>query len=221
MDIKKNIQNITQSLPSGCRLVAVSKTQPTGKILEAFEAGQMDFGENKVQELCQKFESLPKSIRWHLIGHLQSNKVKYVVPFVYLIHSVDSMKLLREIEKQASKVERIVDVLLQVHIAEEETKFGLDEKELFALLKQDDLALFSHVRILGLMGMATFTKDNTVIEAEFKKINMLFEKTKSMKLPQNVQFKELSIGMSSDYSIAINHGSTLVRVGSAIFGERN
>jgi uncharacterized pyridoxal phosphate-containing UPF0001 family protein len=131
------------------------------------------------------------------------------------------MKLLREIEKQASKVERIVDVLLQVHIAEEETKFGLDEKELFALLKQDDLALFSHVRILGLMGMATFTKDNTVIEAEFKKINMLFEKTKSMKLPQNVQFKELSIGMSSDYSIAINHGSTLVRVGSAIFGERN
>lgn len=219
MNIKNNIEKFTQSLPEGCRLIAVSKTQPVEKIKEAYAAGQRLFGENKAQELAAKYASLPKDIEWHMIGHLQSNKVKYIVPFVHLIHSVDSLKLLLEIDKQAGKVNRTINCLLQVHIAAEDTKYGFSETEIVETLQSEQFRSLKNIRINGLMGMATLTDDQVQIRKEFKSLRTLLDKTKAIGIP-SVTMKELSMGMSSDYAIAVEEGSTLIRVGTAIFGDR-
>jgi len=200
--------------------VAVSKTKPTQAVRELYEAGHRDFGENYVQELTEKQQQLPADIHWHFIGHLQSNKVKYIAPFVYLIHGVDSFSLLREINRQAAKNDRVIDVLLQVYIAKEETKFGLNAEELFALLKDPATGGLQHIRIRGLMGMASFTDDKNVIREEFRYIRSLFDRLKEISL-QNLDPVILSVGMSSDYTIAVEEGSTLVRIGSSIFGVRS
>lgn len=221
MNIRNNIEKFTQSLPPGCRLIAVSKTQRTEKILEAYHAGQRVFGENKVQELSTKYEALPKDIQWHMIGHLQSNKVKYITPFISLIHSVDSVKLLQEIDKQARKANRIIDCLLQIHIAAEETKFGFSEEEAFQLFQSETITHLSNIKITGLMGMATLTENVDQVRKEFRGLRSLFEKIKSQYANDRVDMKELSMGMSSDYTIAIEEGSTFIRIGTAIFGERN
>ena len=221
MNIKNNINILTQNLPAGCKLIAVSKTNPVEKIQEAYDAGQRVFGENKVQEIVPKYESLPKDIEWHMIGHLQSNKVKFIAPFISLIHSVDSFKLLEEINKQALRANRTISCLLQIHIAEEETKFGFSEDEVQELLRSDELGTLKNIVIAGLMGMATLTEDTRQIKKEFSGLRSLFEKLRSSSLPPSVQMKEISMGMSSDYHIAIEEGSTMIRVGSAIFGERH
>lgn len=221
MNIENNIKTIKQGLPTDCRLIVVSKTQLEGKILEAYQAGHRDFGENKVQELTQKYEALPKDIQWHMIGHLQSNKVKFIVPFVTLIHGVDSLRLLQEINKQGQKINRVIPCLLQVHIADEETKFGFAEAEIIQLMSSTELQNLPNIKITGLMGMATLTENTEQIRTEFKGLKTLLEKLKNMTLPTNVEMKELSMGMSSDYKIAVEEGSTLIRVGTAIFGERN
>jgi len=220
MNIKNNITEIKHNLPVTCQLVAVSKTKPNELILEAYNSGQRLFGENKVQELTDKYESLPKDIQWHMIGHLQSNKVKYIAPFVSLIHGVDSIRLLEEINKQGSKVNRVIPCLLQVHIAEEETKFGFSETELLEAVQSPALATLKNINVVGLMGMATFTNDTDQIRKEFRSLKMLFEKVKTVKLPGQVIMQELSMGMSGDYKIAVEEGSTMVRVGSSIFGGR-
>lgn len=219
MNVKNNIEKFTQTLSAGCRLIAVSKTQPVEKIKEAYAAGQRLFGENKAQELTSKYEALPKDIEWHMIGHLQSNKVKYIVPFVHLIHSIDSLKLLIEVDKQAKKVNRVVGCLLQVHIALEDTKFGFSESEVLETLETDQFNSLKNIRVQGLMGMATLTDNQDQIRKEFRNLKALFDKIKSMSIP-SVNMNELSMGMSSDYKIAIEAGSTLIRVGTAIFGER-
>jgi pyridoxal phosphate enzyme (YggS family) len=220
VDLKTIISNFKAELPQGVTLVAVSKTHPFEAVMDAYSAGQRIFGENRVQELLPKAEALPKDIEWHLIGHLQTNKVKYIVPFVALIHSIDSFKLLKEVNKEATKCNRVVDCLLQVYIASEETKFGLNEEELFELLSNTEIISFKNCRIVGLMGMATFTENRNQIRSEFQHLKELFEKVK-VKYPfLNPHFKELSMGMSSDFDIAIEEGSTLIRVGSAIFGDR-
>lgn len=222
MVIKNNIKALQAELNgTKCRLIAVSKTQPIEKVFEAYEAGQRLFGENKAQEMTAKYEALPKDIEWHMIGHLQTNKVKYIAPFVSLIHSVDSVKLLEEINKQAKKVNRKISCLLQVYIAHEETKFGFEPDEVIQFANQTLADKFSNLEIIGLMGMATFTANQEQIRAEFRSIRKLFDQLKSMTLPTNMQMNELSIGMSADYKIALAEGSTLVRVGTAIFGERN
>lgn len=220
MGIKNNIEQFTQDLSSGCRLVAVSKTQPVDKIEEAYAANQRVFGENKAQELTSKYEQLPKDIEWHMIGHLQSNKVKYIAPFVHLIHSVDSLKLLTEIDKQAKKVNRVINCLLQIHIASEDTKFGFSENEALEMLQSREFQSLKNINIVGLMGMATLTGDQAQIRKEFKALKNLFDKIKGLKIA-SVDMKELSMGMSNDYKIAMEEGSTLIRVGTAIFGERN
>lgn len=220
MSVKNNIEKLIQTLPDGCRLIVVSKTQPVEKIQEAYAAGQRLFGENKAQELTAKYESLPKDIEWHMIGHLQSNKVKYIIPFVHLIHSVDSLKLLLEVDKQAKKVNRVVNCLLQIHIAAEDTKFGFSETEALEMLQSTQLNALKNIRIAGLMGMATLTNDPTQIRKEFKILKVLFDQLKSRNIP-TVSMDELSMGMSSDYKIAVEEGSTLIRIGTAIFGERN
>lgn len=201
-------------------LVAVSKTKPVEDILELYQLGQRDFGENYVQELVDKQAQLPKDIRWHFIGHLQSNKVKYIAPFVHLIHGVDSASLLKEINKQAQKNGRIIDVLLQVFIASEETKYGLDENELVSIVEGFGKAEFGNVRVVGLMGMASFTENLTIVRTEFKKLKQLFD---SLPSSGNVNIKPqfLSMGMSADYPIAIEEGSNMVRIGSLLFGTRN
>lgn len=221
MNIKNNITNFFQKLPPGSKLIAVSKTNPVEKIKEAYDAGQRGFGENKVQELVSKYEALPKDIEWHMIGHLQSNKVKYIAPFVHLIHSVDSLKLLQEIHKQGKKTNRVIPCLLQVHIAEEETKFGLSEDEVTAILGDTKFSALNHINVVGLMGMATLTDDVDQIRKEFRGLKQFFEKLKAAALPPNAKMIELSMGMSSDYHIAGEEGSTMIRVGSAIFGERS
>lgn len=220
MSIKKNIASLKQQLPVHCTLVAVSKTQPADVIMLAYEAGHRIFGENKVQELVTKHESLPTDIQWHMIGHLQSNKVKYIAPFIHLIHSVDSFKLLAEINKQAIKAERTIQCLLQIHIAKEETKFGFSEAEVLELLHNDSLQKLSSVRITGLMGMATNTSDSDQVRDEFRTLKKFYDLLRSMPLPANMEMKELSMGMSGDYKLALEEGSTMVRIGSAIFGER-
>lgn len=217
--IKKNIDHILSPLGNHITLVAVSKTKPVEKIKEAYEAGQLDFGENYVQELTGKQPQLPADIRWHFIGHLQSNKVKYIAPFVSMIHGVDSFKLLKEIHKQAVKNNRVIDCLLQMHIAREETKFGLDEKEVNEILNSPELPELTGIRIRGLMGMASNTEDNAVVEKEFSYIHEVFQKIQLVKA-NNIQIDTLSTGMSSDYLLAIKHGSNMVRIGSLIFGER-
>jgi pyridoxal phosphate enzyme (YggS family) len=221
MEIKNNIKALQAELQgTSCRLIAVSKTQPIENVFEAYEAGQRHFGENKAQEMTSKHEALPKDIEWHMIGHLQTNKVKYIAPFVSLIHSVDTIKLLEEINKQAKKVNRKISCLLQVYIAHEETKFGFEPDEVIQLVNQKLTDQYSNVEIIGLMGMATFTSNHEQIRDEFRSLRNLFDQLKSMPLPANMHMTELSIGMSADYKIAIAEGSTLVRVGTAIFGER-
>lgn len=220
MSIAQNIQDITNLLTEQVTLVAVSKTKPVETLLEAYKAGQRHFGENKVQEMNEKQEALPADIHWHLIGHLQSNKVKFIAPYVHLIHSVDSLKLLQEIDKQAKKNERIIDCLLQFHIAEEETKFGLSIQEAENLISSQASAELKNVRIVGIMGMATFTKDQQKIRKEFRQLKQYFEHLKTNHFASSPYFKEISMGMSSDYLLAIEEGSTLIRVGSSIFGER-
>lgn len=200
-------------------LVAVSKTKPNEDLMELYQLGQRDFGENYVQELVDKAAALPKDIRWHFIGHLQSNKVKYIAPFVHLIHGVDSLKLLQEINKQAIKNNRTIDCLLQIHIAEEETKFGLDEKELEQIITQIDQ--LSNIRISGLMGMASFSNDQHKVQNEFNNLNRIFTKIKSWILEHSGKEPILSMGMSGDYAMAIEEGSTMVRIGSLLFGPRN
>ncbi|MFZ4724392.1 MAG: YggS family pyridoxal phosphate-dependent enzyme [Paludibacter sp.] len=221
MSIKSNIEFIRTHIPKHVKLVCVSKFNPNEAILEAYETGERIFGESKVQELCTKYEILPKDISWHFIGHLQSNKIKYIIPFVQLIHGVDSFKLLREINKQAEKQVKIVNCLLQVHIAKEETKFGFSEDELFDSLNSKEWKEFKNIQICGLMGMATFTDNKAQINSEFKYLKSLFDKIKNGYFTDNESFCELSMGMSDDYQIAIEQGSTLVRVGSLIFGARN
>ncbi|MFI5203612.1 MAG: YggS family pyridoxal phosphate-dependent enzyme [Flavobacteriales bacterium] len=217
--IKENISNIASSIPSHVQLVAVSKTKSVKQITEAYEAGQRDFGENYVQELIEKQVKLSTDIRWHFIGHLQSNKAKYIAPFVHLIHGVDSFKLLKEINKQAEKNNRVIDCLLQMHIAKEETKFGLDEAEIAEIINSAELNQLTHIRIRGLMGMASNTADTSLIENEFGQIQAVFNSLKA-KSAGNLQIDILSTGMSSDYHYALKHGSTMVRIGSLIFGER-
>lgn len=221
--IAENIRQIEAELQTAkqpVRLVAVTKTKPVLMLQEAYEAGCRLFGENKVQEMVEKQPQLSADIEWHLIGHLQTNKVKYIAPFVSLIHSIDSLKLLQEVNKQAAKADRIIDCLLQIHIAEEETKFGLSPEEAEALLHSTDLEMLTHIRLIGLMGMATNTDDEIQIRKEFRSLKQVFDQLSTIQKP-NVLFTELSMGMSGDYLIAIEEGSTLVRVGSAIFGERN
>ena len=222
MVIKNNIAAFTALLaPYGARLVAVSKTHPVDKIKEAYACGQRLFGENKVQEMQEKHAQLPDDIEWHLIGHLQRNKVKYVAPFVALIHSVDSLPLLLEINKQGEKINRVIHCLLQVFIASEETKFGLDAGELMDLVRSPQIKNLTHIQIDGLMGMASFTQNKEQIRNEFRTLKKLFDDIRLLSLQSNIQMKELSIGMSSDYTLALEEGSTLVRVGTALFGERN
>ncbi len=220
MNIEKYKQLITELEPYGARLVAVSKTKPVEDILQLYNTGHRIFGENKVQELASKYEALPKDIDWHLIGHLQTNKVKYVAPFVSLIQSVDSLKLLQEIDKQAAKNNRTINCLLQVYIASEETKFGLDETELETLLNSSEYHKLQHIRVCGLMGMATNTDDETLIETEFATLKKIFGTIQARYFAHAPYFCELSMGMSSDYHLALKHGATLVRVGSILFGSR-
>ena len=218
-NIATNLQQIKDELPASCTLVAVSKTKPATDIMAAYDQNQRDFGENKVQELTQKAEQLPKDIRWHMIGHLQSNKVKYIAPFIHLIHGVDSLKLLREINKQGQKSGRLINCLLQIHIASEDSKFGFDKAELKKLIENGELKGFSSIKITGLMGMATLTKEEGKIRQEFKDLKNLFETFKDFQ-SENFVMQTLSMGMSGDYKIALEEDSNMVRVGSAVFGKR-
>ncbi len=215
--VKDKLAFIQKQIPENVILVAVSKTQPISAIQEAYDFGQRVYGENKVQELADKYPLLPKDIKWHLIGHLQTNKVKYIAPFVALIHSVDSLKLLQEINKQALNNERTIDCLLQFHVAQEETKFGLSIEEAREFLDSIDFALLKNVRIVGIMGMASFTSDSNQVRSEFKSLKNIFSQLKTEYFPTENSFKEISMGMSGDFQLAIEEGSTMVRVGSSIF----
>ena len=221
MSIQNNLRSIQASIPKNVTLVAVSKTKPVSDLMEAYEAGQRIFGENKIQEMTDKWEAMPKDIQWHMIGHVQTNKVKYMAPYVSLIHGVDSLKLLQEINKQAQKNNRVIDCLLQVYITEEESKFGLDEEELSEALKQvqNDKNELNHIRIVGLMGMATFTNNQIQVKKEFSRLKTIFDHYSTLN-SKNCQLNILSIGMSGDYALAIECGSTMVRIGSSIFGGR-
>ncbi|GAB4473382.1 MAG: YggS family pyridoxal phosphate-dependent enzyme [Thermoflexibacter sp.] len=202
------------------KLIAVTKTKPVAMLLEAYQAGLRDFGENKVQEMLPKYETLPKDIRWHLIGHLQTNKVKYIAPFVHLIHSVDSLKLLQEIDKQGKKFNRTINCLLQIYIAQEETKFGLSQEELIAILDSQELKSLKNVCIKGLMGMASNTDNFAQVRQEFKNLKNIFDTIQQNYHSENIDLQEISMGMSGDYLLAIEEGSTMVRIGSKIFGSR-
>lgn len=221
MDIKSILKDINDELPQNTRLVAVSKFHPAEAIKEAYDAGQRIFGESKAQELEEKHKILPKDIEWHFIGHLQTNKVKYIAPYVSMIHAVDSYKLLEEINKQAAKHNRVINCLLEIHIAKEDSKFGLSIEECENILKSGKWKTLENISICGIMGMATNTDDNMIIENEFSTLQSLFKKLKAEFFCNDKNFNELSMGMSDDYRIAINHGSTLVRIGSKIFGIRN
>lgn len=216
MSIKNKLQNIKLNLPKNITLVAVSKTKPVELLNEAYDQGQRIFGENKVQEMVDKFEKMPKDIEWHMIGHLQTNKVKYIASFVSLIHGVDSLKLLREINKQATKHNRVIDCLIQIKIATEDTKFGMSLNDLQLLLKSDEFKTLDNIRIKGLMGMASFTTDNLQIESEFKYLKSIFDQIKK----KYSDIEILSMGMSNDYKLATKYGSNMVRIGSHIFGSR-
>lgn len=220
MNIADNLQQVLNELPEGVRLVAVSKFHPNEAIEEAYRSGQRVFGESKVQEMTAKYESLPKDIEWHFIGHLQTNKIKYIVPYVALIHGIDSYKLLVEVNKQAEKVGKVVNCLLQLHIAEEETKFGFSFDECRDMLAESEWKTLSNIQLCGLMGMATNTDDNEQIEKEFCSLSSFFKEVKDSWFADTEAFRELSMGMSHDYHQAIAAGSTLIRVGSKIFGDR-
>ena len=217
MSIKDNLENINLKIPSEVCLVAVSKTKPISDILEAYEYGQRVFGENKIQELVKKYDKLPKDIEWHMIGHIQRNKVKYMAPFVNLIHSADSYRLIKEINKQGKINNRVINCLLQIKIASEESKFGFTENEATDFLNSDEYVSFKNIKIVGLMGMATFTDDQRKIDQEFNKLKIFYKKVNR----SNSEINVLSMGMSDDYPIAILNGSTMVRIGSSIFGKRN
>ena len=220
-DISEHLKQVLNNLPSRVKLIAVSKTKPVEAIEEAYKVGQRVFGENRVQELVEKYEALPKDIEWHLIGHLQTNKVKYVAPFVAMIHGVESLRLLDTINKEGEKNGRVIPCLLQFHIAEEETKFGLDEAEAIVLLESENYGRMKNIHIVGVMGMATFTEDSKQIRKEFHHLKTIFDDLKQNYFSHDPAFKELSMGMSGDYPIAVEEGSTMVRVGSSIFGYRN
>jgi PLP dependent protein len=220
MDISANIEKIKSSIPAHVKLVAVSKTKPNDYILDAYKAGQKIFGENKVQEIAAKYESLPKDIEWHFIGHMQTNKVKYIAPFVDLMHGVDSMKLLKVIEKEGAKNNRIINCLLQFHIAEEATKFGLSQKEAENILQDAEYNMMKHVKINGVMGMATYTNEQNQLHREFGQLKIIFDALKEKYFKNDASFREVSMGMSGDYQIAIEQGATIIRLGSVIFGER-
>jgi len=220
MSIQSNIQSIRTHIPPHVRLVCVSKFNPNESILEAYESGERIFGESKVQELCGKYETLPQDIVWHFIGHLQTNKIRFIVPFVSLIHGVDSYKLLSEIDKQAAKTGKTVNCLLQIYIAQEETKFGFSAEELLETLEVGEWKNLKNIHICGLMGMATYTDNREQIRAEFRGLKTLFDQVKTQYFSDEPSFCELSMGMSDDYQIAIEEGSTLIRVGSSIFGHR-
>ncbi len=220
MSIKENIQKYNNQLPEKVKLVAVSKTKPNSFVLEAYNAGQRIFGENKVQDLTAKQPELPSDIIWHFIGHLQRNKVKFIAPFVNTIHAVDSLRLLKEINKQAVINNKTINCLLQFHIAEEETKFGLNMQEAKEILKNDDFKNLRNIKISGLMGMATYTQDKEQIRKEFRNLKNYFNQLKSDYFKENTEFKEISMGMSGDYKIAIEEGSTMIRIGTDIFGAR-
>jgi pyridoxal phosphate enzyme (YggS family) len=228
MSIAQNLLKIKSTLPSTVTLVAVSKTKPIPDLMEVYDAGQRIFGENKIQEMAEKWEAMPKDIEWHMIGHVQTNKVKFMAPFVSLIHGVDSLKLLEEINKQAKKNNRIIDCLLQIYIAEEETKFGLDEEELNEILTSTTFQEMKNIRIVGLMGMATFTDNKEQIKKEFTHLKSIFDKLQPLNCSanslslgsKNCQLNTISMGMSGDYQLAIECGSTMVRIGSSIFGGR-
>lgn len=213
-------QILSKIAPQNARLVAVSKTHPVDRILEIYRQGQRIFGENRPQEMLEKQAALPADVEWHLIGHLQTNKVKYIAPFVSLIHSVDSLYLLQEIDKQALKNNRVIDCLLQFHIAQEETKFGLNETEACEILESPAFSALQHVRICGVMGMASFTEDTGQIRQEFRQLKGIFDRLKARFFPQAEHFREISMGMSGDWQIALEEGSTLLRIGSLIFGQR-
>ena len=219
--IKENLERIRATVPTGVTLVAVSKTKPVSDLQEAYDAGQRVFGENHALEMRDKHEVLPNDIQWHFIGHLQTNKIKYIIPFVTLIHSIDTANLLEAVNKEAKKHNRVVDCLLQFHIAQEETKFGLDMDEARQLLESEAFQQMENIRICGVMGMATFTDDEVEIRKEFKRLKEIFDTLKKDYFAGQPQFKEISMGMSEDYPIAIEEGATLVRVGSKIFGPRN
>jgi pyridoxal phosphate enzyme (YggS family) len=219
--IRENLLHIKKNLPNNVTLVAVSKTKPIADLQEAYDAGQRIFGENKIQEMVDKHDVLPKDIQWHMIGHLQSNKVKYMASFVNLIHGVDKFKTLKEINKQAKKHNRIIDCLLQVKIAKEETKFGFSIDEINTILHSKELADLAHIKIVGFMGMATFTDNKQQLQEEFLSLKTVFEKQKQITDNKNCKLQILSMGMSGDYPLAIANGSTMIRVGSSIFGNRN
>jgi len=220
MSIRENINQLRLEIPGNIKIIAISKTKSPAQILEAYNAGYRFFGENRVQELTEKAAILPGDIQWHMVGHLQTNKVKNIIPFISLIHSVDSIKLLGVINNESLKIYKIQDCLLQVYIAREETKFGFSEDELAATLRSQEFAKLSNIRIAGLMGMATFTDDESVVREEFRNLAMIFKKIKKDFFPDQDFFRELSMGMSGDYKIAIEEGSTMVRIGTLIFGER-
>ena len=221
MSIASKIEEIKNNIPKNVKLIAVSKTKPAEDIMEAYNSGYRIFGENKPQELKEKYNTLPKDIEWHMIGHLQTNKVKYIAPFVHLIHAVESIKLLTTINKEAEKNNRIIDLLLQIYIAKEESKFGLSKEELVNLLESEEFKNCKNIRVVGLMGMATFTNDSTIVKNEFKNLKQTFELIKEKYFAKQDSFKEISMGMSDDYKLAIEEGSTIIRVGSSIFGSRN
>ena len=219
MSISENLKKIQSSIPENVTLVAVSKTKPVADLTEAYNAGQRVFGENKIQEMTEKWEQMSKDIQWHMIGHVQTNKVKYMAEYVSLIHGVDSLKLLQEINKQAAKHNRIIDCLLQIYIAEEESKFGLDENELNDILQSEEFKSMQNMEVIGLMGMATFTDNQIQIKKEFQNLKNIFDKYKSLNI-EHCKLNTISMGMSGDYKLAIECGSTMVRIGSSIFGER-
>ena len=219
MSIAQNLLQIKSQLPNHVTLVAVSKTKPVADLMEAYNAGQRIFGENKIQEMTEKWEQMPKDIQWHMIGHVQTNKVKFMAEYVSLIHGVDSLKLLQEINKQALKHHRVIDCLLQIYIADEETKFGLDENELVELLTSNEFKELQNIRIVGLMGMATFTDNQNQIKEEFQHLKQIFDNTNKLGT-LNLKLETLSMGMSGDYKLAMDCGSTMVRIGSSIFGVR-
>lgn len=222
MNVKENLKTVKNTFVNpSCQLIAVSKTKTKEVIKEAYDADLRDFGENKVQEITEKASSLPEDIRWHMIGHLQRNKVKFIAPFIYLIHSVDSLRLLKQINKEGKKINRSISCLLQVYIAREESKYGWDEEELRDFIFGEEICTMEHIKIIGLMGMATNTNNEQTVRSEFRGLKSLFEDLKNESLPAQVSMEELSMGMSGDYKIAQEEGSTMVRIGSALFGPRD
>lgn len=220
INIKENLAQVRNSIPANITLVAVSKFHPEEDIMQAYEAGQRHFGENHAQEVTRKYNNLPKDIIWHFIGHLQTNKVKYIAPYIYMIHSVDSLKLLSEIDKEARKNDRVIKCLLQIHIANEETKFGFTIEECISMLDGLNVSDFPNISLCGVMGMATNTADKEEVAHEFKTLHNVFLSLKEKYFKNSPDFKEISMGMSGDYQIAVQEGSTIVRIGSNIFGER-